>query len=76
MSAEDGGPAFPAGAANDAEPSAGISVRDYFAIKILAGIVSSNRSHEYGKSPSYRAESQEAYSRADAMLAARKKGAL
>ena len=77
MSAEDGGSAFPVGAANDAEPSAGISVRDYFAIKILAAFLSKADGIEFGKGHgANRTYSNAAYSLADTMLAVRKKGGL
>lgn len=66
---KDGGPAFPNRWANDGE-NEGMSLRDWFAGQALAGMIESHgmgaHRHEYA--------ARDAYSFADAMLAARKEG--
>lgn len=74
MSRPDGGPAFPqpdVSSANPAERPWGMTLRDYFAAKALAGLLKVNAPHEIGQMrETYAAE---AYLIADAMLAERSK---
>ena len=80
---DDGGPAFPHGEIVQdmldekgrfvgnrvLQASAGMTLRDWFAGQALAGILS-----EGGSPASYNEDAENAYSAADAMIAARKKG--
>lgn len=65
----DGGPAFPTRVADFTQTQfGGVTVRDYFAIRVLNGLVTN------GKIPSNKLDVAAcAYDYADAMLAARKK---
>lgn len=64
----NGGPAFPYGQENHTERSSeGMTLRDYFAAKAMAGMLSEGRS---SNAKDWMPE--EAYKIADAMLAARK----
>jgi hypothetical protein len=71
MSADTGGPAFPGTQyANGIQPSGfseGMTLRDYFAAKVMQGICASGPTHEWSNSRL----AAEAYDLADAMLKAR-----
>ena len=66
---EDGGPAFAAGAANESTgwTQEGMSLRDWFAGQALSGICASGPATDWTND----LLASEAYSLADAMLAAR-----
>lgn len=68
---EDGGPAFPHMAA-DGHPDyrLGLTVRDWFAGQALVGMMQAMRPY----SNDYERSARDAYTQADAMLAARKAG--
>lgn len=71
MSTKTGGPAFPTTQyANGISPSGhseGITIRDYFAAKILQGLLA-----DTNVNGSYKEFATRAYTQADAMLEARK----
>jgi hypothetical protein len=69
ISNKNGGPAFPVHSElKDDEPHAGMSLRDYFAAKVLVGLISGDIGW-HACEESYVAE--RAYSIADAMLSER-----
>jgi hypothetical protein len=73
----DGGPAFArAGFANGAMPldygAHGMSLRDYFAVQILQGIIAAGRAYNFRTNVEF---ADAAYGLADTMLNARKQGA-
>ncbi len=67
--ARDGGPAFPRDAGNNAGATHGMSLRDWFAGQVLAGMLANSRSPQSGL---WEAWALDAYELADAMLEARK----
>ena len=75
MSGPDGGPAYPVIGMQDTD-SVGMSLRDYFAGKALAGMLANKRFHIFGYDGDTLADeqaAQNAYAFADAMLAKRAK---
>lgn len=69
-SIDDGGPAFPSPHYNNDELS-GMSLRDYFAGQIVAGLLANSSYEDYRPAPL----AMSAYEVADAMIVARKVGA-
>lgn len=76
---KDGGPAFPATVQDDIDCAGryvagygGMSLRDWFAGKALAGLVP-NAAWDYSSGPCNAAAAQRCYAIADAMLAEREK---
>ena len=82
MSTPDGGPAFPRtsvngdpfGVGEDKQHSReGMSLRDYFAGQVLAGVFSAMANPQMRTPPQPRETARDAYAFADAMLAQRAK---
>lgn len=67
---KDGGPAFPQGESALTYTSTGMSLRDYFAAKVLPQVYASS---VLAGSPLQESIAQEAYEIADAMLAERER---
>ena len=75
MTTDTGGPAFPLhnhGAQTLGLHVAGMTLRDYAAIKAMEGILASNAEHEHEDAHIFDAIAEAAYKQADAMLKARK----
>ena len=69
MSAKDGGPAFPPDAGSAADRYMGMSLRDWFAGRVIVGLLA--RGAQDTHEPLAMGLDVEAYRIADAMLAAR-----
>ena len=70
-SINDGGPAFPVADTKHWDGHNGMTLRDYFAAQALAGIVLSPLGQ--GGRATYDSTARDAYSYADAMIAARER---